>query len=282
MHRRYSITHRAIQRLRELVGAAAPADDETMRDKLDHALTSAEDNGLAVHTIDAMLGEPQTLIPMDEFGDRLYAIIKEDTVVTVLPEGHGQDILHRGLLAQQRQADGGYGGERGGSEREFHRERDLRERERDDERWNSPARSKWRLKDGGPVVVQRLVRGTAVGGVSSRVESIGAFDPTGARRRGDERFDERGDERGRRFEPPAAPARRRPLPEGPVARAMDAALLRGRRKASITALADTLREALATAPNAELLPLWNVLAQQGVPAELTFADLIRAVELARA
>jgi hypothetical protein len=63
---------------------------------------------------------------------------------------------------------------------------------------------------------------------------------------------------------------------------MDAALLRGRRKAAITALADTLREALATAPNAELLPLWNVLAQQGVPAELTFADLIRAVELARA
>jgi pimeloyl-ACP methyl ester carboxylesterase len=34
----------------------------------------------------------------------LYAIIKEDTVVTVLPEGHGQEILQRGQAMEQRMA----------------------------------------------------------------------------------------------------------------------------------------------------------------------------------
>ena len=84
-HRRYSITHRAVQRLRELVPTVAEEDDEALRDRLDGALISAEDGGKAVRTLDVMLAEPQILIPLESFGDTLYAIIKEDTVVTVLP-----------------------------------------------------------------------------------------------------------------------------------------------------------------------------------------------------
>ena len=87
-HRRYSITHRAVQRLRELVPIMDDLDDEALRDRLDAALGKAEDGGRAVRTLDAMLGEPQVLIPVDEFGEVLYAIIKEDTVVTVLQKGY--------------------------------------------------------------------------------------------------------------------------------------------------------------------------------------------------
>ncbi len=105
-HRRYSITHRAVQRLRELVPTVAEEDDEALRDRLDAAITSAEDTGKAVRTLDVMLGEPQILIPLESFGDILYAIIKEDTVVTVLPKGHGEEILQRGQALEQRVAAG--------------------------------------------------------------------------------------------------------------------------------------------------------------------------------
>ena len=63
-HRRYSITHRAVQRLREFVTDEHQYDDETLRDQLDAALVAAEDAGQAVKTLDAMLREPQTLIPI--------------------------------------------------------------------------------------------------------------------------------------------------------------------------------------------------------------------------
>lgn len=105
-HRRYSITHRAVQRLRELVPGVAEEDDEALRDRLDAAITSAEDGGKAVRTLDVMLAEPQILIPLESFGDILYAIIKEDTVVTVLPRGHGEEILQRGQALEQRVAAG--------------------------------------------------------------------------------------------------------------------------------------------------------------------------------
>ena len=42
-HRRYSITHRAVQRLRELVPRRDDEDDETLRDRLDAALTKVDD-----------------------------------------------------------------------------------------------------------------------------------------------------------------------------------------------------------------------------------------------
>ena len=74
-HRRYSITHRAVQRLRELVANIDDDDDESLRDKLDEALGRAEDTGHAIRTLDAMLAEPQTLIPIDRFGEVLYEII---------------------------------------------------------------------------------------------------------------------------------------------------------------------------------------------------------------
>jgi hypothetical protein len=105
-HRRYSITHRAVQRLRELVMTMDELDDEALRDRLDDALARAEDEGKAVRTLDAMLGEPQVLIPLADFGETLYAIIKEDTVVTVLPQGHGEEILQRGQALQARVATG--------------------------------------------------------------------------------------------------------------------------------------------------------------------------------
>jgi hypothetical protein len=101
-HRRFSITHRAVQRLRELVPTMEDLDDEALRDQLDRSLAAADADGKALRTIDAMLGEPQILVPLSEFGETLYAIVKEDTVVTVLPQGHGEEILQRGRALQER------------------------------------------------------------------------------------------------------------------------------------------------------------------------------------
>ena len=112
-------------------------DDEALRDRLDAALGKAEDSGKAVRTLDAMLGEPQVLIPVDEFGETLYAIIKEDTVVTVLPKGHGEEILQRGQALQQRVANG---------------EVEMPGRDAP-ERWES--RRRWRREPSGPVVIER-------------------------------------------------------------------------------------------------------------------------------
>ena len=105
-HRRFSITHRAVQRLRELVPTVDALDDETLRDRLDASLRRADEGGKAIETLDAMLGEPQTLIPVDGFDEMMYAIVKEDTVVTVLPKGHGEEILQRGLALEQRVRSG--------------------------------------------------------------------------------------------------------------------------------------------------------------------------------
>lgn len=101
-HRRYSITHRAVQRLREFVTDEHQFDDETLRDQLDAALVAAEDAGHAVETLDAMLREPQTLVPIEDFGTKLVSIIKEETVVTVLPYNHGREIYERGKALQER------------------------------------------------------------------------------------------------------------------------------------------------------------------------------------
>ena len=143
-HRRYSITHRAVQRLRELVPGRDDEDDESLRDKLDEALGNAEDAGKAIRTLDAMLGEPQTLIPIDAFGDVLYAIIKEDTVVTVLPRGHGEEILQRGQAMEQRVAAG---------------QATVRHHDRDKDRWSDGPRRRWQKETGAPVVIERIVRG---------------------------------------------------------------------------------------------------------------------------
>src|SRR5690606_32772848 len=156
-HRRYSITHRAVQRLRELIATRDDEDDEALRDRLDAALGVAEDAGKAIRTLDAMLGEPQTLIPVDAFGDVLYAIIKEDTVVTVLPQGHGEEILQRGLAMEQKVAAG---------------QAKVRAHDREEDRWEH--RRRWRKEPPQPVVIERIVRGTGNGAAAPADESTEA------------------------------------------------------------------------------------------------------------
>lgn len=241
-HRRYSITHRAVQRLRELVPGRDEEDDESLRDRLDAALGNAEDEGKAIRTLDAMLGEPQTLIPIDAFGDVLYAIIKEDTVVTVLPQGHGEEILQRGQAMEQRVAAG---------------QAAVRSLERDEERWDGHRR-RWRKEAPQPVVIERIVRGN---GQSERSGTTEAGALSGA---------ELADEVEERPVAKVVTLEHRKPVEGPVARALQEALDRGRRRAAVAAL----REALAAEGNdAALLPLWNALAEEGIPGFVTVGDL---------
>lgn len=138
-HRRYSITHRAVQRLRELVTKMDHLDDEELRDQLDVALCTAEDGGRAVRTLDAMLGEPQVLIPVDAFGETLFAIIKEETVVTVLPKGHGEEILQRGQALEKRVESGEV----------------LTRSEREESERFDGFRRRWRRDPQAPVVIER-------------------------------------------------------------------------------------------------------------------------------
>lgn len=267
-HRRYSITHRAVQRLRELVPRRDDEDDEMLRDRLDAALSAAEADGKAVRTLDAMLGEPQTLIPVADFGDVLYAIIKEETVVTVLPQGHGEEILHRGQAMEQRVAAGHV------------TSRPPPDREREDA-WDRGRR--WRSREAGlpPVVIERPARPTngavpaTAGTPAGLAVPLDGDAPVAA--------------------PVAAPAMRaeaprlsdlavsarvvpmpeRPRLEGPVGDALRDALTRGRRKAAIAAL----REVLSTsARETSLLPLWNELARHDIPESLTIGDLLEATK----
>lgn len=244
-HRRHSITHRAVQRLRELVPTRDDEDDESLRDRLDEALAAAEDAGKAIRTLDAMLGEPQTLVPVDAFGDVLYAIIKEDTVVTVLPEGHGQEILQRGQAMEQRMASGQAPAPRGPAAPV-----------EPEERWgDAGSRRRWRKEPQQPVVIQRIARNG---------------QPPGRNGHGSGRDDALRD-----IVPVAMPEAVPSVAiETPVARELQRALERGRRRAVVVALS----EALARSDREDsLLPLWNSLASQGVPSTLTVGDLIEAV-----
>jgi hypothetical protein len=243
-HRRHSITHRAVQRLRELVPTRDDEDDESLRDRLDEALGAAEDAGKAIRTLDAMLGEPQTLVPVDAFGDVLFAIIKEDTVVTVLPEGHGQEILQRGQAMEQRMASG-----------QVAAPRSPAAAAEPEERWEGGPRRRWRKEPQQPVVIQRIARngqaprnGNGLG--SARDEAIPHVVPVAMAEAGT------------------------PTIESPVARELHRALERGRRRAVVVALSEALAR---TDREQSLLPLWNSLASQGVPSTLTVGDLIEAV-----
>ncbi len=311
-HRRYSITHRAVQRLRELVPSVAEEDDEALRDRLDAAITSAEDGGKAVRTLDVMLAEPQILIPLESFGDILYAIIKEDTVVTVLPRGHGEEILQRGQALEQRVAAG---------------DPPVRTSERD-EAWEL-SRRRWRRDVPTPVVERVRSPGSdrpdddpdpgsrpqelLLPGFSARVGSSGPPEPRSPEARLEARIEARLDPRldrlDPRLDPPedsdeadrngtrlrsrlggnrliapsgadrpanassvAAPQARKPT--GPVAEAIARGLALGRRRAAAQALGETLRRSPADAP---LLPLWNLLAEKNLPEALTIGDLVAAV-----
>lgn len=253
-HRRYSITHRAVQRLRELVPTRAEEDDEALRDRLDVALGEAEDGGRAVRTLDAMLGEPQTLIPVAEFGDTLYAIIKEDTVVTVLPRGHGEEILQRGQAMEQRVASGQVQVHPRGPERE---------------RFDPSVRRRWQ-KEPPPIVVERVgrpaateLRGPAAGEPATSAQAdLGTAGSSASN-----------DASGLVFRLPEPPAT-----DSPVASALRLALDEGRRRAAVLALHEVLE---ASSPDDALGPLWNAIARQGLPQTMTVGDLIEATHAAR-
>lgn len=296
-HRRYSITHRAVQRLRELVPAVAEEDDEALRDRLDAAITTAEDSGKAVKTLDVMLAEPQILIPLESFGDTLYAIIKEDTVVTVLPRGHGEEILQRGQALEQRVAAG---------------DPPPRPGERD-EAWEL-SRRRWRRDVPTPVVERVRSPGSersdevgeepssqlTLGGVSPSFPATPGFSASSAASSGAAAGPGPADEvgsaaedvpttaigagvaarlrsrlGGNRLIAPAA-GERAPVkkPTGPVAEALARGLALARRRAAAQALSETLRHQPADAP---LLPLWNLLAEKNLPEALTIGDLVAAV-----
>ncbi|MFO7562599.1 MAG: hypothetical protein R6X02_08135 [Enhygromyxa sp.] len=245
-HRRYSITHRAVQRLRELVPTMDDLDDEALRDRLDAALGKAEDGGKAVRTLDAMLGEPQVLIPVDEFGEVLYAIIKEDTVVTVLPKGHGEEILQRGQALQQKVAAG---------------EIQMPERELPADRWDT--RRRWRREVPGPVVIERprpvIVRGEAPEPAAPGLTGLTEPLPAAAV-----------------VQPDAGWLHHAPTPErpdDPIGAALWDALERGSRRAAVNALHELL---VRKDRDDDLLPVWNEIAELGVPQGLKLGDLIDA------
>lgn len=272
-HRRYSITHRAVQRLRELVPTVGEDDDEALRDRLDHAITAAEDAGKAVRTLDVMLGEPQILIPLESFGDILYAIIKEDTVVTVLPRGHGEEILQRGQALEQRVAAG---------------EPPPRQGERDD--WE---RRRWRRDTPAPVV-ERLVRPAGGNGERDELapqpapapvarpepepaisdEPPAASEPEIITRPSRAADALRGRLGGQRIIAGAAAPAERKKPMSPVAEALARGLALGRRRAAARALGEALSHQPADTP---LLPLLGQLQEKGLPETITVGDLVAAV-----
>jgi len=229
--------------LRELVPSRDDEDDESLRDRLDEALAAAEDGGKAIRTLDAMLGEPQTLVPVDAFGDVLYAIIKEDTVVTVLPEGHGQEILQRGQAMEQRVAAGQAPPPRGAAPKV-------------EEAWEGGPRRRWRKDPHQPVVIQRIARNAPPRSAPAPGRPESAPEPR---------------EAPVLLAPPPSPA---PAVHGPVAEELQRALQRGRRRAVVVALSEVLSGANR---DDSLLPLWNTLSAQGVPGTLTVGDLIEAV-----
>jgi len=51
--------------------------------------------------------------------------------------------------------------------------------------------------------------------------------------------------------------------------------MEARRKAAVLAVRQVLED---LGPQADLLPLWNAIAEQGAPAAMTVGDLIEAVQ----
>ncbi|RMG93931.1 MAG: hypothetical protein D6705_17510 [Deltaproteobacteria bacterium] len=253
-HRRYSITHRAVQRLRELVPGRTTASDEALRDEIDEAIARAERADKAIRTLDAMLGEPQTLVPIDDYGERFYAIIKEETVVTILPRAHGEDILQRGQAMEQRVA------ERGLSPHDV-----------------APIPPKARHKEGrtGPVVVERIVRGAGRGGgIVSRIERVGSMEP----------------ERDVRTATTDVAAGLRgsvarvvtmgegATPDSPAATLLDGAIRKARRRAALLALREVLEDQPRNAPFA---PIWREMEAADVTDLLTCGDILDAGRVRR-
>ncbi len=246
-HRRYSITHRAVQRLRELVPGRETSSDEAIRDEIDEAIARAERADKAIETLDAMLGEPQTLVPIDDYGDRFYAIIKEETVVTILPRAHGEDILQRGQAMEQRVAQQGLS------------PHDVPP---------IPPRARKPESRPGPVVVERIVRGAGRrGGIVSRIERVGSMEPEK-----DVRTATTDIAAGLR----GSVARVVTMGEGtapdtPAARLLDRAVTDARHRAALLALREILEDQPRSAPFA---PVWREMEAAGVTDLLTCGDVL--------
>ncbi len=271
-HRRYSITHRAVQRLRELVPGLGDGDDEHVRDQLDQAIAKAEDEDKAIRTLDVMLSEPQVLVPLESFGEVLYAIIKEETVVTVLPRGHGEEILQRGQALEQRVAAG-----------------EVRMQD-EPERWDH--RRRWR-RDATPIV-ERIMRPSNLNGtqtVSSDALEVQATPPPSVTVRSPVVVRTPAPVAKPTPAPVPAPAPvptptpapavveevitpKRPKPVTPVQRAIARGLELGRRRAAIAALRETVR---SVDPETAFQPIWEVLNRQGVAGAITLGDLCQAL-----
>ncbi len=256
-HRRYSITHRAVQRLRELVPGLGDGDDEHVRDQLDQAIAKAEDENKAIRTLDVMLSEPQVLVPLESFGEILYAIIKEETVVTVLPRGHGEEILQRGQALEQRVAAG-----------------EVRmDREEPEQRWEH--RRRWR-RESSPIV-ERIMRPSQLNGTHAEtLETLPPPSPPAPVAPPAPVVHQ--------APPPPPPApmpviEKRPViavpePTTPVQRAIARGLEQGRRRAAIAALRETVQTA---DPETSFQPIWNVLVRHGVGDAFTLGDLCKAL-----
>ncbi len=279
-HRRYSITHRAVQRLRELVPSVAEEDDETLRDRLDVAIVSAEDGGRAVRTLDVMLAEPQILVPLETFGETLYAIIKEETVVTVLPRGHGEEILQRGQALEQRVASG---------------EPAPRPPDRE-EPWD--ARRRWRRESPVPVIERVRSHSGETHDDATQAPAKPAPGPAPAPEPRQEltpsaaavsTLDEPPASRslGVIVRPVTRPAQRMIAPataseritngckpKNQIAEAIARSLELARRRAATQAVRDALQQQPADAP---LLPLWNLFTEKQLPETMTVGDLVAAL-----
>ena len=179
-------------------------------------------------------------------------------MVTVLPQGHGEEILQRGQAMEQRVAAGAAL---------------PRPAEREDERWDA-FRRRWRKDVPQPVVVERIVRGPNT--PAAPVHRIdGAAPEVDDDEHGAEPSSDAEGIAQRVAKIVSLPERRKP--EGPVAKALQKALETGRRRAAVAALSEALS---LEHREASLLPLWNALASEGVPESMTVGDLIEAVRIA--
>ena len=246
-HRRYSITHRAVQRLRELVPGREAETDESLRDEIDATIERAEAAGKAINTLDAMLGEPQMIVPIDDYGDRFYAIIKEETVVTILPRAHGEDILQRGQAMEQQVA------ERGVAPQDVP---------------PIPPRPRPKEVRAGPVVVERIVRGAGRGGaIKSRIERVEAIEPDREVRTAT--TDVVAGLRGSVAR--VVSMGEGAAPDSPAARLLDEAVTKARRRAALLALREILEDQPRTAPFA---PVLREMELSGVADVLTCGDML--------
>lgn len=303
-NRRYRITHRAVQRLREFV-AVLDADDEVLRDRLDAEIARAEDAGKAVRTLDVMLGNAQVLVPLVELGE-LYAIIKEGTVVTVLPRAHGEELVQRGEALQRRVADGQ-------APAQPHQQDDpwgWRRREGLVGERTAPTVSDRRvpvankpeivIKPSRSVVLSRehVGRERSASGPTAQPEHapsvVARPTPAPVPSRQPEQAPDtpkpKQPANPAHFEPHprdaapehapnvSQPAQLRDValkqPLGPVTEVIERGLALGRRRAAACALAETIRCERSDAP---LLPLWRNLAQAGLVEALTVGDFITAL-----